>query len=97
MKAKALTLLGWLFVGLGMIGVVLPLVPTTPFLLVALVCFSHGSPRFYDWLYHHRVLGEPLRAWQEERRIPKRAWLMIAIMMSISISITLFWYLSSGI
>ncbi len=91
MKGKLLTIIGWFFVALGMVGVVLPLLPTTPFLLLALLCFSHGSPRFYHWLYQHRVFGQSLRAWQEERRIPKIAWVMIAVMLSISATLSLYW------
>ncbi len=91
MKSKLLTALGWFFVALGMVGVVLPLVPTTPFLLLALLCFSRSSPNFYHWLYRHRVFGESLRAWQEERRIPKSAWVMIGVMLSISATVSLYW------
>lgn len=96
MKTILLSTLGWLFVALGMLGVVLPLVPTTPFLLVALMCFARGSPRFYRWLYHHCVFGEPLRAWQEERRIPKRTWLAMALMLSISLSVSFYWLYSGA-
>lgn len=95
MKARALTVLGWVFVILGLIGVILPLMPTTPFLLVALMCFSRGSPRFYHWLYQHHILGEPLRIWHKERRIPKRAWIMIALMLLFSLMVILIWETSA--
>lgn len=62
--------LGWVFFALGAIGTVLPLVPTTPFMLLALWAFSSGSERFHGWLYHHPVFGPPLRRWREERIIP---------------------------
>lgn len=62
--------LGWLFFALGVLGVVLPVVPTTPFMLLALWAFSVGSRKFHDWLYHHRLFGPPLRRWRRERVIP---------------------------
>jgi uncharacterized membrane protein YbaN (DUF454 family) len=62
--------LGWVFFALGVVGTVLPVVPTTPFMLLALWAFSASSRRFHDWLYHHRVFGPPLRRWREARVIP---------------------------
>lgn len=62
--------LGWVFVGLGLIGAVLPVMPTTPFMLVALWCFAKSSRRFHGWLLHHPVFGPPLRAWEQDRIIP---------------------------
>jgi uncharacterized membrane protein YbaN (DUF454 family) len=62
--------LGWLFFCLGVVGILLPVVPTTPFMLLALWAFSNGSQRFHDWLYHHRIFGPPLQRWRRERVIP---------------------------
>ncbi|HSN92124.1 MAG TPA: YbaN family protein [Anaeromyxobacteraceae bacterium] len=62
--------LGWVFVGLGALGAALPVLPATPFLLLALWAFSASSPRFHGWLYHHRLFGAPLRRWHRERTIP---------------------------
>lgn len=57
-------LAGWFFVMLGLIGAVLPVVPTTCFLIVALACFTRGSPRLANWLLNHPRFGGPLREWQ---------------------------------
>jgi len=66
----ALMALGWLFFGLGLIGAVLPVMPTTPFLILALWAFSLSSRRFHDWLYHHRLFGPRLQMWNRHRVIP---------------------------
>jgi len=63
---------GLLMTALGIVGVFLPLLPTTPFLLVAVWCFSRSSPRLEQWLLNHRTLGPPLRNWRREGAIAAR-------------------------
>lgn len=63
---------GWLFVALGAVGMVLPLLPTVPFLLLAAICFSRGSPRLYAWLIDHAHLGPPIRQWKKHGAISTR-------------------------
>lgn len=79
-------MLGWLFFGLGAVGVVVPGLPTVPFMLVALWLFSKSSQRFHDWLYSHRVFGPPLQQWREHGVIPLRAKLVAIITMSASLA-----------
>lgn len=69
----------WLYVALGLaalvtgvVGIFLPLLPTTPLLLVALWAFSKSSRRLHQWLYHHPRLGPGLRRWRNHRVIPVR-------------------------
>lgn len=62
---------GLVSVGLGILGMFMPLLPTTPFLLLAAVCFSRSSPRLHRWLFRHRWLGPVLTAYIEGRGVPR--------------------------
>lgn len=61
---------GTFFVGLGFVGIFLPLLPTTPFLLLAAVCYSKSSGRFYNWLLRNSLFGQYIRDWREGRGLP---------------------------
>ena len=76
--------LGLIFVAIGGLGVVLPVLPTTPFMLLALWCFARSSQRFHDWLYHHRIFGPPLQRWEAYRVIPKGAKIFALTSMTLS-------------
>lgn len=75
------TLLGVLFLVLGAIGVVLPLLPTTPFVLLAAWCFAKSSPRLHAWLHGSALFGPVLRNWEENRCMPRNARRMALLMM----------------
>ncbi len=64
---------GWLFVVIGGVGVVTPLLPATPFLLLASACFARGSQRFHRWLMTHPKLSRPILDWQQHGVIRKPA------------------------
>jgi uncharacterized membrane protein YbaN (DUF454 family) len=76
---------GWLCVGLGVIGTVLPVMPTTIFLILALWAFSRSSARFHRWLYSHPRLGRLLRDWHAHRVIPIPAKCLALTMMTASL------------
>lgn len=83
----ALLAVGWLCVALGVIGIFLPVLPTTPFLLLAAACFVRSSKRFYLWLVLHPRLGPWVRDYLDGQGIPRKAkgyaiglmWLSIAL------------------
>jgi uncharacterized membrane protein YbaN (DUF454 family) len=73
MVRALLIVLGFLFVGLAAVGIALPGLPTTPFLLLAAACFARSSERFYQWLLGNRVFGPMIRDWRETRSMSRRS------------------------
>lgn len=82
--------LGWLMVGTGIVGAFLPVLPTTPFLLLALWCFSRSSPKLEAWLLSHPKFGPSLRNWKETGSIARRA--KVAALSVMAISYAVFWF-----
>jgi uncharacterized membrane protein YbaN (DUF454 family) len=84
-----LVVLGTIAVGLGVVGAFLPVLPTTPFLLLAAACYARASRRFYVWLLSNRVFGPTIRTWRERRAIPRRPrrYAVVVIVVTFSISI----------
>lgn len=80
----ALLCIGWAAVGLAALGVLLPLLPTTPFLLVAAWAFGRSSERFHRWLYDNRWFGPMLRAWQQHGAVPRWAKVMAVTFMALA-------------
>lgn len=81
--------LGLLALGLGALGAVLPLLPTTPFILLAAFCFARSSPRLHDWLLSHRIFGPLIVNWEREGAISRRAKMTAVSMMVITPVITI--------
>jgi uncharacterized membrane protein YbaN (DUF454 family) len=80
-----LFILGWLLFGVGFVGAFVPVLPTTPFMLLALWCFARSSDRFHTWLYTHRLFGPPLQQWHNYRVIPLTAKIIALFFMSASL------------
>lgn len=95
LNAKALKVIlmivGWLSVTLGVIGIFLPVLPTTPFLLLAAWCFMRTSPRFYNWLISHPKLGKYLVYYLEGKGIPLKAKVYSIVLMAMGMSFTIYW------
>jgi uncharacterized membrane protein YbaN (DUF454 family) len=82
---------GILALTLAILGIFLPLLPTTPFILLAAACFARSSNRLHDWLLTQPVAGPVIRDWQDYRSMPPRVkpWATLLILLSFSLSIWL--------
>ena len=76
------TLAGALALVTGIVGIFVPLLPTTPFVLLAALCFSRGSARCERWLLEHPRFGPMVRDWRERRAVPLRAKQFATVMMA---------------
>ena len=95
LRKALLIFAGTMFVALGVLGVFLPLMPTTVFLLLAAYCYSRSSERFHTWLLNNRLLGKYISDYKSGRGISVRqkATTLIFLWMSIGLSI---WLLGGG-
>ncbi len=79
-------IIGIFFVGLAILGAVLPILPTTPFLLVAAACFAKSSPRLHKKLLDNKTFGPMIYHWQQSRSIPKKAKVISLLTMLASVA-----------
>jgi len=82
-------ILGWVAVGLGFIGVALPVLPTTPFLILAAFAFSKSSPRLKQWLLDHPIFGGPIRDWDANGAIRPRIKILACTTMALIFLVSL--------
>ncbi|MCC7461708.1 MAG: YbaN family protein [Gammaproteobacteria bacterium] len=77
---------------LGIAGIFLPVLPTTPFMLLAAACFARSSERFHRWLLAHPLLGTTVREWEEHRSVRWRTkWIAILLMtLTLTVSVVFF-------
>ena len=92
-------IVGWLSIILGVIGILLPLLPTTPFILLAAFCFARSSEKFHTWLLEHKLFGPIVQAWEEGKGIPKRTRNFAVLLMwsGMSLSAYLVWHIGATI
>lgn len=94
-----LNLSGVVSLGMGIIGIFVPILPTTPFLLLAASCFYRSSPKHYEWLLSHPRFGPPIRSYRTLKAIPLKAkvfslvalWLSVG---SVTLSVARHWTLA---
>ena len=95
MKKTILISLGWLCVGLGFVGVFVPGIPTTIFLIIALWAFTKSSEKLRHWLLNHKRFGPILNNWQKHKVVPRRAKILMVVLMSLAV--ILFYYSSQSL
>jgi hypothetical protein len=83
-KRALLVAAGAVSLALGLLGVLLPGLPTTPFVLLSAACFAKASPRLHSWLTRHRFLGPMVRDWEANRSLPLRVkWVSTSLMLTM--------------
>jgi len=90
----ALVALGSGFVALGVAGIFLPVLPTTPFLLLAAACYARASRRFYNWLLNNRWFGPTILEWQQYRSIRYRTKLIAIAMMVLTLASSIVFFVN---
>ncbi len=78
---------------LGIIGIVLPILPTTPFLLLAAACYAKSSKKFYDWLLNNKILGAYIRNYIEGKGMPIKVKIFTISLLWITILISAFLFI----
>jgi len=78
-------IIGFTSLGFAIVGAILPMLPTTPFVLLSVGCFSRSSPRFHSWLLNHRLTGPMIRNWEARGAISLRAKIAASVMIAISL------------
>jgi uncharacterized membrane protein YbaN (DUF454 family) len=86
LRTVAFSAAGTTFLALGIAGLFLPLLPTTPFLLAASACYARGSTRLHRWLLGHRRLGPIVTAFEAGRGLPRRAKILALVSLSVSMA-----------
>ena len=83
-----LVIAGTVCVGLGIVGIFVPVLPTTPFLLLAAACYARGSQRFYGWLLNNKWFGSYIRNYLERKGITLRAKVITVTLLWITIGVS---------
>lgn len=80
---------GWVFLAFAVVGLALPIIPQVPFAIAAAYCFSKGSPKLHKWILDHKVLGPPVKDWENHRVLrPKlKAISSVALLVGAGLSV----------
>ncbi|GGP10123.1 YbaN family protein [Oceanobacillus neutriphilus] len=90
MKKALLISCGSLSLGLGIIGIILPLLPTTPFLLLSAACYAKSSERLYNWLLENKYFGSYIKNYRAGKGIPLKVKITAVSVLWLSLSFTIF-------
>jgi uncharacterized membrane protein YbaN (DUF454 family) len=90
-----LIIAGTIFLGFGIIGIFLPILPTTPFLLLAAACYARSSKRFYNWLMNNRWFGTYIKNYREGRGVPLKVKVFTISLLWITILASVFFIISN--
>lgn len=90
LKRQLLIIIGTVCVVIGVIGIFIPILPTTPFLLLAAACYLRSSPRFHRWLMNNRLFGVYIRNYTEGRGIPVKVKLFTIALLWATIGISIW-------
>ncbi|MBA7668444.1 Inner membrane protein YbaN [subsurface metagenome] len=90
LKRHLLIATGTICLAIGVIGIFTPILPTTPFLLLAAACYLRSSPRFHSWLMNNRIFGTYIRNYTEGRGIPLRVKLFTIALLWVTIGISIW-------
>lgn len=92
------TIVRWLWIiagsislALGIIGIFLPLLPTTPFLLLTAACYARGSERLHNWLLNNKLFGKYIRNYREGKGIPARSKVLALPLLWLTIGFSIFY------
>ena len=89
LKSALIITAGWIALALGVIGVFIPILPTTPFLLLSLFLFTRSSQKMYDRILHHRILGSYVRDYVKHRAIQKKARIRTLILLWLTLLLSI--------
>jgi uncharacterized membrane protein YbaN (DUF454 family) len=84
---------GTVFLCLGIIGIIIPLLPTTPFLLLSAACYARSSTKFYHWLLNNKWLGKYIKYYREGRGIPIKIKFFTILLLWCTILISIFFFI----
>ena len=85
MSRILLLILGWFCVGAAFVGIFLPGIPTTPFLIVALWAFAKTSKKFHSWLLKHKRFGPILSNWESHKVVPRKAKILMVVLQIFAV------------
>lgn len=92
----ALAVAGTGFVAVGLAGIFLPVLPTTPFLLLAAACYARASRRFYNALLNNRLFGPAILEWRQHRSIPWRTKWTAIVLVTVTFAISIVFFVQDA-